>query len=125
VNVCLVFCAFDLLALDGEDQIGLSLVERKLREIMPRVESRVMFLDGVGERGAGLFRAACERNLEGIVAKWAHGQYSTDGRMTSWLQVKNPDPAQGALINPQGWHRYSYAFGNPLTYVDRTGESPK
>ena len=37
---------------------------------------------------------ACARDLEGVVAKWAHGSYQTDGRSTSWLKVKNPDYSQ-------------------------------
>ena len=52
-------------------------------------ESRVVFLDGVVERGCDLLRVACERDLEGIVAKWARGTYQTDGRGTSWLKIKN------------------------------------
>jgi ATP-dependent DNA ligase len=36
------------------------------------------------------FHAACERDLEGIVAKWAKGPYHTDGVQTSWIKIKNP-----------------------------------
>jgi hypothetical protein len=39
-------------------------------------------------------RAACDLDLEGIVAKWAHGSYQTDSRGTSWLKIKNPDYSQ-------------------------------
>ena len=46
---------------------------------MPKVESRVLFLDSIAERGCDLFRVACERDLEGIVGKWAHGTYQSDG----------------------------------------------
>jgi hypothetical protein len=42
-------------------------------------------------RGTRLYELACERDLEGIVAKWARGSYQCDGRATSWLKVKNPD----------------------------------
>jgi ATP-dependent DNA ligase len=41
-----------------------------------------------------LFKAACGRDVEGIVAKWAHGRYETDGVSTSWLKVKNPQYSQ-------------------------------
>lgn len=37
---------------------------------------------------------ACERDLEGIVGKWARGTYRTDGRATSWLKIKNRDYTQ-------------------------------
>ena len=44
--------------------------------------------------GVDLFRAACDRDLEGIGAKWASGTYRTDGRATSWLKIKNREYSQ-------------------------------
>jgi bifunctional non-homologous end joining protein LigD len=90
------FYAFDVLSLDGEDLTARPLLERKrrLRQVMPIVESRVLFLDHIERRGRDLFRVACDRDLEGIVAKWAKGTYRTDGRATSWLKIKNPDYTQ-------------------------------
>jgi ATP-dependent DNA ligase len=87
------FYAFDLLAVDGEDLRDWPLIERKrrLRSIMPRVESRLLYVDHIRDRGTALFKAACERDLEGIVGKWADGRYETDGVSTSWVKVKNPD----------------------------------
>jgi ATP-dependent DNA ligase len=69
------FYAFDVLSIDGEDLTGLSLVRRKhsLLRIMPTVESRLLYLDHIEQRGCDLFRIACERDLEGIVAKWVNG----------------------------------------------------
>lgn len=74
----------------------LPLLERKRRllRILPVVEGRVLYLDHIAERGRDLFRAACERDLEGIVAKWVHGTYQTGGRRTSWLKIKNPAYSQ-------------------------------
>jgi len=40
------------------------------------------------ERGTALFKAACERGSEAVVAKWAHGRYNRDGVNTSWLKIK-------------------------------------
>jgi bifunctional non-homologous end joining protein LigD len=90
------FYAFDLLSVNGEDLRGLPLLERKRRllAVMPAVECRVLYLDHLVERGRDLFRVACERDLEGIVGKWAHGTYQTDGRSTSWLKIKNPEYSQ-------------------------------
>jgi hypothetical protein len=84
------FYAFDLLALEGEDLRGLPLLERKrcLRRIMPRVESRLRFMEHIEKRGIDLFRIACERDMEGIVGKWKPGSYSTDGRTS---QINNLD----------------------------------
>jgi ATP-dependent DNA ligase len=88
--------AFDALAIAGEDLRPLPLIERKRRlaRIMPRVESRLMFLDPIERRGRRLFELACERDLEGVVAKFAHGSYRCDGRSTSWLKIKNPQYSQ-------------------------------
>jgi bifunctional non-homologous end joining protein LigD len=90
------FYTFDVLSIDGEDLTGLPLLERKrqLLGIMPFIESRLMYLDHIHERGCDLYRVACERDLEGIVAKWAHGTYRTDGRATSWVKVKHPEYTQ-------------------------------
>jgi bifunctional non-homologous end joining protein LigD len=90
------FYAFDLLSVNGQDVRALPLLARKrqLRHIMPRIDSRLLYLDHVVERGRDLYRVTCERDLEGIVAKFAHGIYQTDGRTTSWLKIKNPDYSQ-------------------------------
>jgi bifunctional non-homologous end joining protein LigD len=90
------FYAFDLLMLDGEDLRSLPLLERKRRllAIMPRVECRLLYFDHIHERGCDLFRVACERDLEGIVGKFAAGTYRSDPRSTSWLNLKNPEYSQ-------------------------------
>jgi len=90
------FYAFDVLSIDGEDLTMLPLVERKVRlhAIMPRVQSRLLYVEAIAERGTDLYRLACERDLEGIIAKWARGTYQCDGRGTSWLKIKNPQYSQ-------------------------------
>src|SRR4051812_15308843 len=90
------FYAFDVLAVDGEDVTGLPLLDRKrrLRGIVPPGSSRLLYLDAVRERGTAFFRLACDRDLEGIVAKWSGGTYQCDGRRTSWLKIKNPNYSQ-------------------------------
>ena len=45
-------------------------------------------------KGGKLFGWVCQRDLEGIVAKWAHGLYLCDGRTTNWVKVKNPAYSQ-------------------------------
>jgi bifunctional non-homologous end joining protein LigD len=89
------FAAFDLLWVDGEDLRSLPLITRKrrLRTIMPKVLSRVLYVDYGPGRGRALFRAACKNGLEGIVAKWRHGTYQA-GHATSWLKSKNPAYSQ-------------------------------
>jgi ATP-dependent DNA ligase len=69
-------------------------VHRRLLRVVPFIESRLMYLDPIEQRGCDLFRVACERDLESIVGKWAPGTYRTDGRATSWLKIKNPEYSQ-------------------------------
>jgi len=54
----------------------------------------VLHEDCLPEKGQGLFQAACERDLEGVVGKWARGTYQDGGRSTSWVKVKNPTYSQ-------------------------------
>jgi bifunctional non-homologous end joining protein LigD len=89
------FIAFDLLWLDGKDLRNFPLHRRKRRltGIMPKVESRVRLVEHVTGRGVDLFRAACEYDLEGVVAKWRSGTYQSGAR-TSWLKIRNSQYSQ-------------------------------
>ena len=80
---------------DGSDLRGLPLLERKrrLRAILRPSLGALRYVDHVRRRGSDFFRLACKCDLEGIVAKWAHGCYQT-GDGTSWLKIKNPDYSQ-------------------------------
>ena len=90
------FYTFDVVSIEGEDLTALPLLERKRRllAIMPALECRLLHLDHLKASGVDLFRAACERDLEGIVGKWAAGTYRTDCRAKSWLKIKNRDYSQ-------------------------------
>ena len=61
---------------------------------MPRIDSRLLYVEDLRERGCALFAEACRRDLEGVVAKWHDGHYETDGVSTSWVKVKNPSYSQ-------------------------------
>ena len=90
------FYSFDVLRIDGEDLTSLPLLERKRRllRIMPTIDCRLLYLEHIEKRVCDLFRVACGRDLEGIVAKWADGTCRTDGRVTSWLKIKNREYSQ-------------------------------
>ena len=64
------FCAFDVVEVDGRDLRQLPLIQRKLKAIMPRVQSRLRYVEHLQGRGVGFFKLACEHDLEGIVGKW-------------------------------------------------------
>jgi bifunctional non-homologous end joining protein LigD len=58
------FYCFDVLSTDGKDLRGLPLLERKRRlvRVLPTIETRLLYLDHIAERGRDLFRAACARS---------------------------------------------------------------
>ena len=95
-----IFAAFDLLWVDGEDLRERQLIERKkrLRRVVPQHDPQqrrhLLHVDFVWEKGTELFEVACEKDLEGVVGKWAQGSYQSDGRSTSWVKIKNPSYSQ-------------------------------
>jgi len=90
------FYAFDLIWLNGEDLRSIPLLRRKarLRKLIGRRTSRLLYLDYLEHNGSGLYAKACEFDLEGIVAKWKDGRYIADDRRGSWVRVKNPNYSQ-------------------------------
>jgi ATP-dependent DNA ligase len=62
-----------------------------IRRVAPRAKRsshRLRYLDHIEADGCALFRLACERDLEGIVAKHRGGLYGT--RKALWVKIKNP-----------------------------------
>src|SRR5262249_32438695 len=93
----LYFYAFDLLFLDGEDLRPLPLVERKtrLRKLIRRGRSRLLYVDHIEREGCELFKRICELDLEGIVAKRACSTYrATDQPSRDWIKIKNRNYSQ-------------------------------
>ena len=91
--------AFDVLALDGKDLRDRPLTKRKriLARVMPRVEPRVRLVKGVEARGVEFFRVACQHDLEGIVAKWKGGTYTSGPRT---VLVEDPESELFAVGEP-------------------------
>ena len=89
------FYAFDLLYLDDTDLTNRRLIERKsrLKELIPREPSRLLYVEHVEERGVELFEKVCEWDLEGIVAKPIQSFYKTK-RRSNWIKIKNPSYSQ-------------------------------
>jgi DNA ligase D-like protein (predicted ligase) len=87
-NVGVYLYVFDLVWLDGFDLRELPLRRRKslLREALS-FEGRVRFVSHRNERGEELFRAACERGMEGLIAKRAESRY-VNRRTRDWLKLK-------------------------------------
>ena len=68
-----VFAAFDLLWANGKDIRATPLAERRkrLRALIPVESPHLLHVDYVPEKGKELFALACQRDLEGVVGKWA------------------------------------------------------
>lgn len=89
-----VFYAFDLLWLNGRDLRQLPLLQRKknLRHIIRKGKNaHLLYAEHIAARGTDFFRAVCDHDLEGIVAKHKDEPYSPSAR---WIKVKNPDYTQ-------------------------------
>jgi bifunctional non-homologous end joining protein LigD len=104
-RVAIFFYVFDLLRLDGEDMRPLPLRERKgrLRSEF-RFEGPVRLSPHRNEQGERLFREACARGLEGLVAKRADSPYRA-ARSRDWLKLKchaEQELVIGGFTDPQG-----------------------
>jgi bifunctional non-homologous end joining protein LigD len=82
---------------NGEDVRYLPLCDRKLRlrAVVPENAERLLYCDHVYADGAGLFRLACEADLEGIVAKHRYAPYLPEHR-TTWFKIRNRNYSQWA-----------------------------
>ena len=85
----LLYCAFDLMFLDGGDLRKLPLLARKerLRGILPR-HKLLAFSGHRKTKGTRFFAEAERKGLEGIMAKRADSQYVSGGRTADWLKIK-------------------------------------
>jgi bifunctional non-homologous end joining protein LigD len=89
-----VFCAFDLLWLNGEDLRQLPLLRRKerLRRLIDRNKcTSLMFAQHIEGKGTALFDQVCKWDMEGIICKRKTGEYSATA---GWLKVRNPSYTQ-------------------------------
>ena len=84
-------CAFDVLAVDGDDLRDLPLSKRKTSlDRLLRGRPHGIFVNPfeIGAIGPDLFRAACDMGLEGLVSKRSDRPYRS-GRSPHWVKVKN------------------------------------
>lgn len=91
-----VFYAVDLLCLNGRDLRHEPLVQRKrrLRPLVPKRGSHLLYVDHIEERGEELFEAVCRNDLEGVVAKLKTGTYTSYKQSTTWIKIKNGNYTQ-------------------------------
>jgi bifunctional non-homologous end joining protein LigD len=84
----LIFCAFDLLHLNGKDLRDIPLLDRRaeLKELLP-TERPFLFSEEFTGDAAAFFQACADQQLEGIVSKLASSKYR-GGRSKTWLKTK-------------------------------------
>jgi bifunctional non-homologous end joining protein LigD len=87
----LVFFAFDLLHLDGENLEAEPLLARKerLEELLPSAgpDSPLRYSEHFIEPGQTMLRHACRMGLEGVISKRAEAPYRS-GRGRDWIKSK-------------------------------------
>ena len=127
----LMYLVFDLLYLNKEDLMGLPLVRRReiLKKLLPK-EGSIRFSDAIEARGIEFFRAACERGLEGIMAKRKGSPYLPGRRSENWLKIKarmQQEALIGGVTEAGGGRHYFGALmlgvydKGRLQYVGHTG----
>jgi bifunctional non-homologous end joining protein LigD len=85
----LVFIAFDLLHLDGNDLTRLPLLARRamLQDLVGDAGGAIQFSHHIASSGAEVFKAVDELGLEGMVSKRTNSVYRP-GRGPTWLKTK-------------------------------------
>jgi DNA ligase D-like protein (predicted ligase) len=128
----LVYFAFDLLHLDGEDLARLPLLERKakLETLLRHAPPGVSFSNHVIGSGARVYGEAAKRGLEGIVSKAIDAPYRPGNRgiwvktkalnrqefvIVGWTDPEGSRPALGSLL--LGY----YGDDGNLIYAGRAG----
>jgi bifunctional non-homologous end joining protein LigD len=86
----LIYFAFDLLFVEGEDLRGLPLSERKARlaDLLEDLgDKRLRYVDHFESSGDAVLQSACRMSLEGIVSKKLDAPYRSD-RSDTWTKAK-------------------------------------
>lgn len=101
----IVYFAFDLLTVDGQDLTQLELIHRKaaLRRILPRRQSGRRFTSHVVGDGESLFQQLEMMKLEGMVAKRLDSKY-VSGRTKAWLKIKTRAGREEMAKRSEEWH---------------------
>jgi bifunctional non-homologous end joining protein LigD len=119
-GIAVFYYLFDLVHVDGFDVTKVRLVHRKelLREALD-FRTPVRFLTHRNTKGEEFYRAACEKGLEGLIAKRRDSEY-VHRRSTDWLKFKCINEQElviGGFTDPAGSR---VGFGALLVgYYDR------
>jgi bifunctional non-homologous end joining protein LigD len=108
----LLYCAFDLMFLNGEDLRGLTLLERKkrLKDILPS-HKLIAFSRHRNASGTKFFEEAERKGLEGIMAKLAASSYRSGVRTDDWLKIKTSKRQETVIVGFTAPRRTRPFFG--------------
>jgi DNA ligase D-like protein (predicted ligase) len=125
-----VFCAFDLLELDGDDLRGRSLLERRARLTKAvRPGAALQLSEAWRDDSQQRFARACRAGWEGLIAKRAEAPYVA-GRSRDWLKLKcvwEQELVIGGYTDPAGSRTdfgallVGYYEGGRLSYAGKVG----
>ncbi|HEX6107358.1 MAG TPA: non-homologous end-joining DNA ligase [Gemmatimonadales bacterium] len=121
---------FDCLFYEGIDLTGLPLVDRKsvLRDVV-WYDDPIRFTPYRSSGSAAMFRDACARGAEGIIAKRSDSRY-VGARSADWLKIKCINQQEfviGGYTEPQGSRErlgallVGYYEGKTLRYAGKVG----
>lgn len=119
----LVFFAFDLLFLEGEDLRNLPLNERKerLRALLAKrakaQTSPIRYVEHFDTGGEAVLESACRMNLEGVISKRSGAPY-VSGRSDNWVKSKC---RAGHEVVIGGWKTTDGKFRSLMVGVHRDG----
>ena len=119
----LVYFAFDLLELDGEDVAKLPLLERKARlaAMLKNPPEGIAYSEHAGGDGEAFRRAACQHGLEGIVSKRTDRPY-LPGNRGVWVKSKCLNRSEFVIVGWSDPEGSRHALGALLLgYYDREG----
>ena len=118
----IVYYAFDLLSLDGEDLTGLPLIERKerLRGLLPSGAKLIHYSDHIRGSGEQMLNKLCAAGLEGVISKKADEPY-VGSRAGGWLKIKCIKRQEFVIV---GWTQSDKAreFRSLLLGVNEDGK---
>jgi bifunctional non-homologous end joining protein LigD len=125
-----VFCVFDLLALDGADLRGRPLLERRARLTEAvRPSAALQLSEAWSDDSQRRFARACRSGWEGLIAKRAQAPY-VGGRSRDWLKLKcvwEQEFVIGGYTDPSGSRTdfgallVGYYEGGRLRYAGKVG----
>lgn len=108
-----VFYAFDLLELDGEDIARLPQLERKqrLEALLASVPANapIAYSEHIIGRGEEVLQAMREGGHEGVIAKSPTARYYGGDRSTAWLKIKCLQRQEFVVV---GWRPPEYGVDN-------------